>query len=51
MDAKERLRNLIEKYFQYKKDKKSEELSEESTRGWINELLEIFDWDVLNIQK
>ena len=51
MDAKERLRNLIEKYFQYKKDKKSEKLSEESTRGWINELLEIFDWDVLNIQQ
>ena len=51
MDAKERLRILIEKYFQYKKDKKSEELSEESTRGWINEFLEIFDWDVLNIQQ
>lgn len=51
MDAKERLKALIEKYFQYKKDKKTEELSEESTRAWINKFLEIFQWDVLNIQQ
>ena len=51
MDARERLKALIEKYTKYKKEKKTEELSEESTRSWINEFLEIFDWDVLNIQQ
>ncbi len=51
MDAKEQLKALIEKYIQYKKAKKTEELSEESTRSWINKFLEIFDWDVLNIQQ
>ncbi len=51
MDAKEQLKALIEKYIQYKKEKKTEELSEESTRSWINKFLEIFDWDVLNIQQ
>lgn len=51
MEAKEQLEALIEKYLQYKKEKKSGELSEESTRGWINEFLRIFGWDVLNIQQ
>lgn len=51
MDAREQLKALIEKYTKYKKEKKTEELSEESTRSWINEFLEIFDWDVLNIQQ
>lgn len=51
MDAREQLKALIEKYIQYKKEKKTKELSEESTRSWINEFLEIFDWDVLNIQQ
>ena len=51
MDAKEQLKALIEKYIKYKKEKKAKELSEESTRSWINEFLRIFDWDVLNIQQ
>ena len=51
MDAMEQLKALIEKYIQYKKEKKTKELSEESTRSWINEFLAIFDWDVLNIQQ
>ena len=51
MDAKEQLKDLIEKYLQYKKERKIEELSEESTRSWINKFLEIFGWDVLNIQQ
>ena len=51
MDAKEKLKALIEKYYQYRKEDKSKELSEESTRGWINEFLGVFDWDVLNIQQ
>ena len=51
MDAREQLKALIEKYIQYKKEKKTEELSEEPTRSWINKFLEIFDWDILNIQQ
>ena len=51
MEPKERLRTLIEKYNQYKKETKSREMSEESTRSWINEFLGIFDWDVLNIKQ
>lgn len=51
MDSKEELRELIAKYQQYKADKKSVELSEEETRSWINRLLEIFGWDVLNTQQ
>jgi len=51
MDSKEELRDLIAKYQQYKIDKKSVELSEEETRSWINQLLEIFGWDVLNTQQ
>lgn len=48
MDSKEQLRELIIKYQQYKKTKKSADLSEEDTRSWINKFLEIFNWDVLN---
>lgn len=51
MDARERLEDLIRLYQKYKRDNKSTELSEEETRGWINKLLEIFDWDVLNTQQ
>lgn len=51
MDAKERLKDLIEKYYQYKHEKKAEELSEESTRAWINEFLGIFGWDILNVKQ
>lgn len=51
MDSKEELKELIAKYQQYKADKKSVELSEEETRSWINRLLEIFGWDVLNTQQ
>lgn len=48
MDSKEKLKELIRKYQQYKAASKSVELSEEETRSWINQFLEIFDWDVLN---
>ena len=51
MDSKERLEGLITLYQEYKREHKSTELSEEETRSWINKLLEIFDWDVLNIQQ
>lgn len=51
MDAKEKLKLLIQKYRQYKNANKSEKLSEEETRSWINQFLGIFDWDVLNTQQ
>ncbi|OUT19696.1 Eco57I restriction-modification methylase domain-containing protein [Campylobacter concisus] len=51
MDSKEKLKDLILKYHQYKKDSKSEELSEEETRSWINQFLGIFDWDILNTKQ
>ena len=51
MNSKEILKNLIQKYQQYKNDNKSLELSEEETRSWINQFLAIFDWDVLNTKQ
>lgn len=51
MEIKEKLKLLIDKYFKYKKDHKSVEMSEESTRSWINEFLKIFGWDILNTQQ
>lgn len=51
MEPRDKLRALIEKYNNYKNEKKSEEMSEESTRSWINEFLKIFDWDVLNVKQ
>ena len=51
MYTKEKLQELILKYKQYKKDKKSENLSEEETRSWINQFLAIFEWDVLNTKQ
>lgn len=35
MDSKEKLKELIQKYQQYKGESKSTELSEEETRSWI----------------
>lgn len=51
MEPKDKLKELIEKYNKYKNEKKSEEMSEETTRLWINEFLEIFNWDVLNVKQ
>lgn len=51
MDSKEKLKDLIQKYQQYKAASKSAELSEEETRSWINQFLGIFDWDVLNTKQ
>lgn len=51
MEAKEQLKKLIQMYSKYKSSKKTNELSEEETRSWINELLKIFGWDVLNTQQ
>ena len=51
MDSKEKLKELIQKYQQYKGESKSTELSEEETRSWINQFLGIFDWDVLNTKQ
>jgi hypothetical protein len=48
MDRKERLEKLINKYLEYKNNSKAEMSSEATTRVWINEMLEIFGWDVLD---
>ena len=51
MNSKDDLKALIEKYIEYKNANKAKEMSEESTRSWINELLKIFDWDILDTQQ
>ena len=51
MDSRHKLKELIEKYKEYKTSSKTEELSEEETRSWINQFLTVFGWDVLNTQQ
>jgi hypothetical protein len=43
---KEKLTNLIEEYNRFKKTGKLDLTSEETIRTWLNQLLEIFGWDV-----
>lgn len=43
---KQRLTGLIHKYTEFKKAGKLDLSSEETMRVWINDLLEIFDWNV-----
>lgn len=43
---KQRLTELIAEYNKFKKQGKLDLTSEETIRTWLNELLEIFDWDV-----
>jgi len=43
---KQKLTELIAEYSQFKKQGKLDLTSEETIRTWLNELLEIFDWDV-----
>ena len=43
---KQRLMELIAEYNKFKKQGKLDLTSEETIRTWLNELLEIFDWDV-----
>lgn len=45
---KERLQALVERYQSFKQDGRLDLSSEETIRTWINELLSIFDWDVMD---
>ena len=47
----ENLKKLIEKYNEFKKSNVNNEMSEEATRVWINDFLEIFGWDVHNLSQ
>jgi len=48
LSRKERLSQLINKYTSYKKEGRLDLTSEETMRTWINELLAIFNWDVMD---
>ncbi len=47
----DKLKALIEKYYMFKKNNTNNEMSEEATRVWINDFLEIFGWDVHNLSQ
>ena len=47
-ERKDKLQQLIEKYHSFKEQGRLELSSEETIRTWINELLAIFDWDVMD---
>ena len=46
--AKSKLSNLIERYNSTLRGKDHKDISEETIRTWLNELLSIFGWDVQN---
>lgn len=45
---KEQLTKLVERYQSFKREGRLDLSSEETIRTWINELLLIFDWDVMD---
>lgn len=45
---KERLTKLVERYQNFKREGRLNLSSEETIRTWINELLSLFDWDVMD---
>jgi len=45
---KDRLQALVERYQSFKQDPRLDLSSVETIRTWINELLSIFDWDVMD---
>ena len=47
----DKLKALIEKYYAFKKSNVDNEMSEEATRVWINDFLEIFGWDVHDLSQ
>ena len=47
-DRREKLQQLIGKYQTFKKQGRLDLSSEETMRMWINELLVLFDWDVMD---
>jgi hypothetical protein len=48
LERKEKLKLLINKYNLFKQEGRLDLTSEETMRTWINELLFIFDWDVMD---
>ncbi|MCL2865708.1 MAG: hypothetical protein FWE25_09230 [Lachnospiraceae bacterium] len=48
IDAKQRLQQLIIEYDNFIKSANRNDVSEETVRGWINKMLEIFGWNVLD---
>ena len=47
-EKKDKLQTLVEKYQSFKEQGRLDLSSEETIRTWINELLAIFDWDVMD---
>lgn len=47
----EDLKRLIEKYNEFENDNMSAVMSEEATRVWVNDFLEIFGWDVHDLSQ
>ena len=47
-ERKKKLELLINKYTSFKEAGRLDLSTEETMRGWINELLSIFDWDVMD---
>lgn len=47
----DKLKTLIEKYYAFKNNNHINEMSEETTRVWINDFLKIFGWDVHNLSE
>jgi hypothetical protein len=45
---KQQLTELVQRYQDYKKNGRLDLSSEETIRTWINELLAIFDWNVMD---
>lgn len=46
-----KIKELVEKYHVFRKNNAFNEMSEEATRVWINDFLEIFGWDVHNLSE
>lgn len=42
---------LIKKYYEYRNAEPVNEMSEETTRVWINDMLAIFGWDVHDVSE
>lgn len=48
LDRKQQLTDLVRRYQTYKEEGRLDSSSEETIRTWINELLSIFDWNVMD---
>jgi len=48
VEARQRLQLLINEYESFIKPANRDDISEETIRGWINKMLEVFGWNVLD---